>query len=206
MIKHKNLLGVFFEQQVNIHGNKLGLAVDAYLRSDWFVQCSNISCTFYNDVVLPIKKIIGIDEFKKMKGDRSWSAVKNEFERILLMLLERQKETGTTGDDMLKLKCASEVYTAIERQLSKMGFFSQRGEDAERLKEAVITNLGCEGEFACADNDLRKTDGAVSIETISNRHIVARNKLHLKDRWERLSKLEKKEQWHWAKNSKEAKK
>ena len=111
MIKHKNLLGVFFEKQVNTHGNKL--VVDVYLRSDWFVQCSNISCTFYNDIVLPIKKIIGIDEFKKMKGDRSWSAVKNEFERILLMLLERQKETGTTGDDMLKLKCASEVYTAI---------------------------------------------------------------------------------------------
>ena len=35
---------------------------------------------------------------------------------------------------------------------------------------------------------------------------MARNKLHLKDRWEKPSKLEKKEQWHWAKNSKEAKK
>ena len=86
-----------------------------------------------------------------------------------------------------------------------MGFFFQRGEDAERLKGAVITNLGCEGEFACADNDLRKTGGTVSIEIISNRHIVVRNKLHLKDRWEKLSKLEKKEQWHWAKNSKETK-
>ena len=123
------------------------------------------------------------------------------------MLSERTKVHGTTGDEMLKLKCATEVHIALERQLSRMGFFIKPKEgDAIRLEGAVITNLGCEGEFVSVDNDLRKTGGAVSVETISSRHIVARNKMHVKERWEKLSKLERKGQWNWAKNSKEAKK
>ena len=133
--------------------------------------------------------------------------MKSEFNRILEKLVDMQAESGETGSQLLKIKCPSEVHIAIKRQISKMSFFSESGENAEGvLKGAGITNCGNEGEFAYADNDLRKTGGAVSIQTISNRHIIARNKLFSKERWETLNKMEKRTQWIWARNSQEAQK
>ena len=70
------------------------MAVDAYLKSPWFLQCCTIACTFYEQVTIPIKKIIGIDEFKKLKGDMSWTSIKKEFERIILVLVELEEDTG----------------------------------------------------------------------------------------------------------------
>ena len=98
--------------------------------------------------------------------------MKSEFNRILEKLVDMQAESGETGSQLLKIKCASEVHTAIKRQISNMSFFSECGENAAEcvLKGAVITNCGNEGEFAYADNDLRKTGGAVAI---SNCYIIA---------------------------------
>ena len=207
VVEHKEMLQMFFDRQVDIHATKLVTAVDAYLRSFWFLQCSTTACIFYIEVILPIKIVIGLDEFKELKGDRSWSSMKSEFNRILEKLVGMQAKSGETGSQLLKIKCASEVHIAIKRQISNMSFFSESGENAKGvLTGAVITNCGNEGEFAYADNDLRKTGGAVSIQTISNSHIIARNKLFSKERWETLNKMEKRTQWICARNSQETQK
>ena len=65
----QQLLELFFERWVDVHANKLFLAVDAYLKSRWLTNCCAIASTFYDEVVIPIKKVIGIDEFKKLKGN-----------------------------------------------------------------------------------------------------------------------------------------
>ena len=62
---------------------------------------------------------------------------------------KRIQVTSETGNALLKVKCATEVRTALERQLSKMSYFFEKGEEAEKLnKGAIKANLGCEGEFA----------------------------------------------------------
>ena len=66
-------------------------------------------------------------------------------------------------------------------------------------------NLGCESEFGCVTNDFRKSGNSTSLETISNKHIVKRNKLFEKERWKSLSDKEKRRKWKWAKNSPQAK-
>ena len=67
------------------------------------------------------------------------------------------------------------------------------------------TNLGCESEFGFVTNDFRKSGNSTSLETISKKHIVSRNKLYEKERWISLSNKEKRRKWYWAKNSPQAK-
>ena len=113
-----------------------------------------------------MKKVVGIDEFKKVKGDRSWAAIKDEFGRIISLLEGIEKGESTKGLDQLKIRCAKEIRIAVTRQLSRMKFFSET--TCLSLKGAVPTNLGSESEFASVDNDFRRTGGSVSLATISN--------------------------------------
>ena len=49
---------------MNEHANKLFLAVHIYQRSEWFLFGCEIAGQFHEVVTVPIKKIIGMDEFK----------------------------------------------------------------------------------------------------------------------------------------------
>lgn len=40
------------------------------------------------------------------------------------------------------------------------------------------TNLGCESEFGFVTNDFKEKGGSTSLATISDKHIVARNKIY----------------------------
>ena len=67
-IEHSELIAKFFDKMVNEHSNKLVLAVHAYHRCDWFMLCCSIAKTFYHEVIIPVKQMLRIDEFKGTKG------------------------------------------------------------------------------------------------------------------------------------------
>ena len=211
VVKHKSILEKFFEKQVNEHANKLVLAVSCYTNSQWFNLCCEVSLFFYDFVSLPFKCVIGIDEFKKTSNPkRSWRGIK-EFFSDKLNDLEKVAENNDGGTmEKLRGKCAKNVKEALQNQLSMSAFFLDDGNSEEKpddktLEKAPLTNLGCESEFGFVTNDFKEEGGSTSLATISDKHIVARNKLFEKERFTNLSKKEKQRRYKWARNSPQAK-
>lgn len=207
-LQHKAMLLVFFDKQINVNANKLVLAVSCYLSSSWFSICCEIANDVYETVTVPIKKAIGIDGFKG-NSERTWTSVKSDLENILESLQSPLLSVSQAQKDKLKAKCMSSVKEGIERQLQVMPFFhagfEENEEYTQKRRQSVLTNLGAESEFATLDNDIRKLGGSTSLQTISDKHVIARNKLYLKDRWIELSEKEKSAKWKWARNSEQAK-
>ena len=61
-------------------------------------------------------------------------------------------------------------------------------EQQRKLELCPLTNSNCEGEFAQLDNAIRRVGGTVSIQTLSiqtlsNRKLVASNRLFSSDKW-----------------------
>ena len=80
------------------------------------MTCCNIASSVFIDVILPIKRVLGIDEFKTEKSDkRPWNSMKEEFQRILKMLNERSKSNNSDGHTCLSSKEAASVHEALQR-------------------------------------------------------------------------------------------
>ena len=93
------------------------------------------------------------------------------------------------------------------RQLSAASFFTSE-EESDLTRKMIfppITNLGCEGEFSTVGNDFKHAGGSTSLKTVSNKHMISRNKLFDKDRWIKLSEYQKRAKWKWSTSSNEAK-
>ena len=168
-----------FEKQVNKNANKLVTTVSCYFNSSWFTLCCNIATCIYETVTIPIQGAIGINKTPaNLNTDRNWATVKLELNKILDSLLNFSKEGSSTSQDKLKIKCLSAAREAIIRQLNVMPFFKEDFEESEeaanKRSKAVLTNLGAESEFATLDNDLRKVGGSTSLNTISNKHVIAK--------------------------------
>lgn len=206
VVAQASMLNTFFENQVNEHANKLVLAVSCYKESEWFVSCSEVASQFYSQVTLKIKLVLGIDEYKDTyyPGGRSWKATKTQFSEILSNLEEKSKSPGVTGRERLVSKVSGSVHYAILNQLKMMNFF--RNDDVEDIPQTPQTNLGCESEFGCVGNDLKDAGGAVSLKTVSDKHVISRNHLYKKPRWTDLNEIEKRKKWRWAAGSPEQKK
>ena len=69
VIDHLQHIRDFFEEYVDENSNKLVLAVHTYVESDWFLTCCEIADQFYKDITIPIKQLIGMDEFKGTKNN-----------------------------------------------------------------------------------------------------------------------------------------
>ena len=71
-IKHKDMIKALFEKQVSINSKKLVLAIHSNYKSHWISVCCKITSFFNHTFTLPIKEILGINEFMKTKvADRS---------------------------------------------------------------------------------------------------------------------------------------
>ena len=205
VFKHIHHIRQFFEEQVEENANKLVLAVYNFIRSDWFLTCCKVAKCFYDEITIPIKKLIGMDEFKETKSDqRSWTGIKKEFETIINNLTNMAVQSNTTdGVNCLKSKAASSIKEALQRQLSAVSFFN--GDDSDTEINAPLTNLGCEGNFSSLGNDCKRAGGSVKLKTISDMSVISHNKLYTKDRWKLLSETERRKKFRWARNSKQAK-
>ena len=113
-----------------------------------------------------------------------------------------------TGFDVLLKKCASAIHINVRNQLDYMSLFSENTEIPRRearLLRAPMTNDGCESELATCGETIKKVGSTVSLNSISNRHIVTRNKLFESKKWKDLTLSERRKYMNWSRNSKEAK-
>ena len=123
--------------------------------------CCSIAKTFYHEVIIPVKQMLRIDEFKGTKGpERSWDNLKSEFKVILDKLEGYGKvQSGGSAKEKLKIKVALNIREAIQNQLHVMNFYkddSVSSRTKQLMRQAPGTNLGTESEFAHADNDLKR--------------------------------------------------
>ena len=73
-----------------------------------------------------------------------------------------------------------------------MSFYSEENPNiSEKVDLDPSTNCGAESEFAAIGNDLKQSGGSTSLSTISDRHLISRNKLFEKEAWKVKSQEEK---------------
>ena len=206
ILKHKDLLQKFFDENVDENANKLVLACNAFLNSRWFFLCCEVSSKFGECLVIPILQALGIDKYKDVKSEyRSWSGIKRLFEEKLRML----QFMGTSNKcnsafEVLKKKCALLMYSNIKRQL-EYGYFFNETTCSKTEILAPMTNDGCESELASCGESIKKVGSTVSLKTLSDRHLIARNRLFVSEKWKSLGLTEKRQYLNWARNSREAK-
>ena len=184
-IEHQPLIIKFFEDLVNTNQNKLFAACNAYLRSPWFAMCCRVSAVFNTSLVVPLLEALGIDEGKYFKSQyRSWEGIRSFFNQKLAMLESMSvTEEGVRVEDMIIAECSGNIREALQNQLNYMTWFTIPEEIKMKMQSARLTNSGCESEFAHLDNDCKVTSGNTSLTTLSNRHIIKRNKLFSHNKW-----------------------
>ena len=211
-INQKDYIKHFFEDVVDIHSNNLVLAVATYIQNDWFSQCSEIYAEIGDMIIFPLMLFLGIDEGKEIENERrNWEGIKEFFQQKLSVLKDYRKsilDSEPNGIEKLKAAILEEVVDTIERQISQVAYL-RKDEVSEinkqNLKNAPLTNLGCESEFAKFDNRVKATGGSTSVNTHSKKNIIATNRFLVNTDFSTKSNPEKREQWAWARNSKEAK-
>ena len=191
---HADILKMFFDNNVDENANKLVLACFSVLNSPWFLLCCRVCARFKTILIDDILSVLGIDKFKTTSSPyRSWAGMKVLFSKKLTMLSHMgNSELGDklTGFDVLLKKCASAIHINVRNQLDYMSLFSENSEIPRRearLLRAPMTNDGCESELATCGETIKKVSSTVSLNSISNRHIITRNKLFESKKWKDLT-------------------
>ena len=160
-----------------------------------------------------MKKALGIDEHKKEHSEyRSWEGLRHFFSEKLKELDDlSEKSAEMSAKDLLQCKAFAKVKSGVEHQLTSMDFFTAPDKvSAESLKlmqsSNVLTNSGCEGQFADLDNMIQKSGGSCSLSRHSQKHVVTKTKLFEKESWKSLSNDDKTLEFRWARNSDQCKK
>ena len=116
-----------------------------------------------------LKAALGIDNERKNKSDyRSWAGLKKLFQNKLVELVKLTvRHPGMTVREHLPVSAAGNIKVALERQLKYVDFYKQDGDEEidlpasviDKLKDAPLTNSGCESQFADLDNSVKKFGG-----------------------------------------------
>lgn len=104
-----------------------------------------------------------------------------------------------------KSRCAKKVVETIERQLSKQAYFNEEisTEIEHLMKNAPLTNSGCESHFAVLDWRAAKHGGNMPLNTLSDLQVVSYNRYLESEEMKDPQNLAN--QYKWARKSKEAK-
>ena len=101
----------------------------------------------------------------------------------------------------------------MERQLEYVDFYTEGEGDEDlsastedKLKFAPLTNSGCESQFADLDNSIKKFGGTANVGTLSDKHIIRKNKFFVCEEWKTMDLQERKSKFAWARGSPQAKK
>ena len=94
---------------------------------------------------------------------------------------EKKSNSETTGEELLKRKCAAQIKEALQRQMSKVSYLIGEIENEDILNKAPITNLGPESNFGSVDQDLKRSGNSTKLSTVSDKHIIDKNKLHINE-------------------------
>ena len=164
-----------------------------------------------DDTILPLMNVLGIDDCGDSEEyERSWDGVKNFSEEKMQILTQARDEYLKSDDGQLKLYSSvlSEVIDTIKQQLSQMKFFSEdKNLKDPKMKYALLTNMGCEGEFAKISNRIDVSGGSTDkYLTHSRKNIVSTDKYLTSEAFISKSEEEKLKTWKWARSSNEVKK
>ena len=84
-----------------------------------------------------------------------------------------KEDSSAYGVNSLYAKVADGIFTALDRQLSVVSFFTDKEFDSDLI--APLTNVGCERNFSGFGNDYKESVGATKPDTISNMAVIAKN-------------------------------
>ena len=207
----------FFETTIDIHSNKLVLAVSTYVECKWFVMCCELYQLIGDLIIFPLLDLLGIDNRGAgMKEQRDWYGVKDFFKSKIPEVEKLMEEkNGGNGQDRLLSAILAEVLDALNRQLSAMPFFHEltaQGEDVDesllpdpdKLASAPLGNLGCESEFAWFDNRVRVSGGTESVSSISRKKVISTNGLLVNKNFTDMASEDRANEWTWARRSEQA--
>ena len=125
---------------------------------------------------------------------------------MLSQMANSESDGIPTGFDLFSKKCASMIHDNI--QLGYMSFFDEGLDltmNETKLLQAPMTNDGCESELATCGESIKKVGSTVSLATLSDRHVVVRNKLFENNKWKSLTISKTRDYMRWSRSSKEAK-
>ena len=99
---------------------------------------------------------------------------------------------------MLYSRIPAECIEGLERQIADVPFLTKEcsSDEDKKLMYAPISNLGCESKIGWLDNRLKISGGTTSVNTLSNKNIVATNKYLISDEFEGLTDEERKKEWN----------
>ena len=100
-------------------------------------------------------------------------------------------------------KVAGSIKDALQKQLDYVKFCREK--DGPEVINAPLTNLGCGGNFATFGNDCKKAGGSVKVQTVSDKNVIAKNKLYENEVWVGKTEEERRDEFQWARKSAEAK-
>ena len=204
-LEHKECLIQFFDEVVDEQSNLLVQAMSTYIKSPWFELGCSVYSTFGHEIIQPICDILGIDDSGKVyRDDRNWHGVKQFYETKLQKLSEMSVESPSmTTREKLVSRCAQKVHENLQSQLDQVSFLQNEIPVANlsKLQYAPLTNSGCESKFAELDNRVKFSGGSSNLDTISDKQVVKYNRYLLQPKVIESAK----EQFAWARGSKQAK-
>ena len=217
--QHEQQLREFYSNSVDENANKLVLACFTYLESDWFKLCCKVASEIDRQLTQPLKAALGIDKDKLTRSEfRSWAGLKQLFNQKLVDLEKLSvKHDGMSNMEYLLSSVASNIRVAMVRQLEYVDYYTQDEDEeivddtgvstsaTDKLKFAPLTNSGCESQFADLDNSVKKFGGTAKVGSLSNKHVVRKNKLFETEEWKKMNLQEKKSKFAWARGSPQAK-
>ena len=164
-----------------------------------------------NFLTQPMKAALGIDQNKQVRSEyRSWSGLKALFsEKLEHLETLSKKKHGMSNKEFLLASVASNIKVAIQRQLEYVDYYTQEDDVqsvSQKLKYAPLTNSGCESQFADLDNSVKKFGGTATVSTLSDKHVIRKNKMFESEEWKTMNLQERKKKFAWARGSPQAKK
>ena len=211
-VKHREKIIQFFEDVVDENSNKLVLAVAEYIRNEWFLVCSTIYSKLGQLMIFPLMELFGIDRKTRHQGDDSkcdWFQVKEYFQCHLpdWKIKQQVLSKKTDGSDLLYSRILAECIEGLERQIADVPFLTKEcsSDEDKKLMYPPISNLGCESKIGWLDNRLKISGGTTSVNTLSNKNIVATNKYLISEEFVGLTEEERKKEWKWSRTSEECK-
>ena len=158
------------------------------------IQPTEVSVSDVNESTVPETSKEG--KVSKRKSNQDSSEVEIEVPiPVTTITLEShdQSSTGAPQNNNEDIPSATDTEGISEETLKK-------------LKYAPRTNLGCESNFSVLNAMVGKCGGGVSIQTLSSKRVISKNKFLVRPEMLDLSEQERKSLWSWARRSDAAKK
>ena len=204
----------FFKNQVDHNANLLTLCSHTYMCNNWVVTCAKIYVSIAETLIFPFMEMLGLDRFKAQREKRAdWFEIKRFFVESKIPELKLQAKSLVASEefiDQLHAAVIDEIIVGVERQLSKMVFFSMLEEEQdfdvlEKMKLAETDNLACESNFGWFDHATKMGCGNETVKSLSYKSTVRQNGALTDDEFLALSPEEKVDMWKFCKTSDEAK-